>query len=79
MYNISANGANTILGNHMARSGVIVLFSATTFRASNENTNMKAKAIPMARFIPSPPLFFWEERDSAKKVSMTTDAGMEVL
>ena len=68
-----------MLGNHMAKSGVSVLFSETTFNTSKENTKTKASAIPMARFAPSPPRFFWEDNESPKKVNMMTESGIEVL
>ena len=49
-------------------NGGIELFSeATTFNTSNENTKINAIDIPRARFIPSPPRFFWEDKDKAKK------------
>ena len=68
-----------MFGNHIARTGDILLFSETTFRASNENTNTKASEIPTARLIPNPPRFFCEESESARKVSITIETGIEVL
>lgn len=68
-----------MLGNHIAKAGLILLFSETTFNASNENTKTKAREIPTARLIPNPPLLFCEERESAKKVSTTIETGMDVL
>lgn len=63
----------------MANPGDILLFSETTFKASNENTKINAIEIPIARFIPSPPLFFCEESESAKNVRITIETGIEVL
>lgn len=68
-----------IFGIHIANAGAKTLFSETTFKASNENTNTKAKEIPIAKLIPRPPLFFWEERESARKVSTIIETGIEVL
>ena len=49
----------------MESKGVNVLFSETTFSASNENTKAKANAIPIAKLIPIPPRFFSEANDRA--------------
>ena len=38
-----------------------------------------AKAIPMARFMPKPPLFFIDDKDNPKKVRMITETGIDVL
>ena len=63
----------------MATKGGIELFSeATIFNTSNEKTNMKAKEIPSARFIPRPPLFFCEDKDNAKKVRIIIETGIAV-
>lgn len=62
----------------MASSGGKVLFSETTLRASKEKTNTNANAIPMAKFIPKPPLFFCEESESAKKVRIMIETGIAV-
>lgn len=63
----------------MARAGDMLLFSETTLRASNENTNTNASEIPTARLIPNPPRFFCDERESARNVRITIETGMEVL
>ncbi len=63
----------------MASIGGMLLFSETTFRASKENTNTKASEIPTARLIPNPPRFFWDESESARKVRITIETGMDVL
>ena len=62
----------------MANAGDRLLFSETTFIASNENTNTKASDIPIAKFAPKPPRLFCEDKDSAKKVSRIIDTGIEV-
>lgn len=67
-----------IFGSHIASRGGMVLFWATIFKASKENTKTKAKAIPMARLSPMPPLLFSEERDIAKMVRIMMATGIEV-
>lgn len=71
-------GPNIIFGSHIARRGDILLFSETTLKAWKENTNTKANAIPIARLIPSPPRFFCEDNDKAKKVKIIIETGIEV-
>ena len=67
-----------MLGSHIATKGVSVLLAETTFKASKENTNKNAKAIPIAKLTPNPPLFFCEAKESAKKVKITIETGIEV-
>lgn len=72
-------GPKTRFGSHIARSGGKDLFSETTFKTSNENTNTKAKAIPSARLSPNPPRFFADDKLTPKMVRMITETGIEVL
>ena len=62
----------------MATKGVSVLLADTTFNTSKENTKTKAKAIPMARFIPKPPRFFCDASAKPKTVRIMTEKGIEV-
>lgn len=63
----------------MATAGDKLLFSDTTFKASNENTKIKANEIPIAKLTPSPPLFFCDDRESARNVRIIMETGIEVL
>lgn len=68
-----------MFGSHIASNGGNVLFSETTLRTWKENTNRNAKAIPKARFSPSPPRFFCEDKDNPKKVKIIIENGIDVL
>ena len=65
----------TILGIQTAIIGGIVDFSAITPKILSKNTNAKAKRIPIARFIPIPPLRFIEDTATAIMVKINADTG----
>ena len=68
-----------MFGSHIAKSGVKVLFSETTFKTWKENTNKNAKAIPNARLSPNPPRFFCDDNDNPRNVKIIIETGIEVL
>ncbi len=64
-----------ILGNQTANMGGILDFSANTPKILSKNTKAKANAIPIARFVPIPPLRFIEETATAIIVRINADTG----
>jgi hypothetical protein len=64
------------LGNQTANSGDILDFSAKTPKILSKNTNKKATAIPMAKFIPIPPLRFIAETETAITVKIKAEIGI---
>ena len=55
-----------------------LLPDATILSTSKENTKTNANEIPMAKFIPKPPLFFCEESECAQKVRIMIETGIAV-
>ena len=67
---------NTIFGNQTAKKGGKLDISAKVPKILSKKTNEKATAIPMAKFIPIPPLRFIEETATAIIVSINADTGI---
>lgn len=51
-------------------------FSANTPKTLSKKTKAKANKIPMAKFIPIPPLRFMEETETAMMVNIKAETGM---
>lgn len=66
----------TILGTQTAIIGGAADFSAKTPKILSKKTKANAKTIPMARFIPIPPLRFIEETATAIIVKMNAATGI---
>ena len=65
-----------ILGIQTAKSGGIVDFSARTPKILSKKIKVNANPIPMAKFIPIPPLLFIEETATAIIVRIKADTGI---
>ena len=70
-----ANIPKAILGNHTANMGGILDFSANTPKILSKNTKANASAIPMAKFVPIPPLRFIEDTATAIIVRINAETG----
>ena len=65
----------TIFGNQTANKGEIADFSARVPKILSKKTKANARAIPMARLSPIPPLRFIEDTATAIIVSINAETG----
>jgi hypothetical protein len=64
------------LGNHTAKSGGMLDFSAIVPNTLSKKMNVKASAIPIARLTPIPPLRFIDDTATAIMVNINADTGI---
>lgn len=73
---ITAKKPNIMFGNQTAINGENADCSAMVPKTLSKNTNIKAREIPTAKFIPIPPLLLKEATATAIIVSINAETGI---